>query len=367
MKFGRMKERHGKAGEERKMADNNKERPAPGEIVLYAKDPATRIATITINRPDKHNAITTPARHRFSDLVHRANVDDDVKVLVIRGVGDHFGTGDDLPEMADLFSDKDVSWLHDFRIGEDEDVKYPPKDSYRHLASVTQLYAKPNQGMRDLQDFKKISIVEAKGYTYGWHFYLAADADIVVASEDALFGHAAFRYAGWAARMWQWALMMGLRRFQEMLFTGRPFTAQQMADCNFVNSVVPREMLEAETQKYALACTHTRPTDTVFMQKTFFEAFKQQQGEYLGSILSGWLESMLPLVKNDGQMEVGDEMFGKGLTTAVKDNDEQFPAEWRLSYRGRASAQPQDEAATIESLRRQVAANQQRIDALLRA
>ena len=34
-------------------------------------------------------------------------------------------------------------------------------------------------------------------------------------------------------------MMMGMRKFQEMVFTGRPFTADQMYDCNFVNSVVP--------------------------------------------------------------------------------------------------------------------------------
>lgn len=143
------------------------ERPPADEIILYEKDPATKISTITVNRPDKHNAITIAARHRFADLVHRANVDDDVKVLIIRGAGDHFGTGDDLPEMADLFSEKDVSWLHDFRIGEDEGVHYPPKGSYRHLGAVTQLYSRTGEGMRDLQDFKKISIVEVKGYCYG--------------------------------------------------------------------------------------------------------------------------------------------------------------------------------------------------------
>jgi hypothetical protein len=71
------------------------------------------------------------------------------------------------------------------------------------------------------------------------------------------------------------------------------------------------------------------------MQKTFFEVFKQQQGEYMGSILSGWLESMLPLVLDEGGIEVGEEMFEKGLTTAVKDNDQGFPPEWRLSYAGR--------------------------------
>jgi enoyl-CoA hydratase len=312
------------------------ERPAAEEIVLYDKNIAAKIATITINRPDKHNAITTAARHRFSDLVHRANVDDEVKVLVIRGSGDHFGTGDELPEMADLFSDNaEVSWLHDFRIADDAGVKYPPKGSYRHLASVCQLYAQPNQGMRDLQDFKKISIVEVKGYCYGWHFYLAGDADLVIASDDALFGHPSFRYVGWAARMWQWALIMGLRKFQEMVFTGRPFTAQEMYGCNFVNSVVPRANLEAEVSKYAAACSCAHSTDAIFMHKTFAEVIKQRQGEYMGSVLSGWLESMMPAVKSDGELGLGAETFERGLPGAVKDNDNLFPPDWRLSYSGR--------------------------------
>jgi enoyl-CoA hydratase len=311
--------------------------PSAEEIVLYEKDPKTKIATITLNRPDRLNAPTIAARHRFADLVLRANVDDDVKVLVVRGVGAHFGSGADLPEQAEMFSDaQDVSLLKEFRIGDDEDVKYPPKDSYRFLASLTQLYANSNFGLRSLQDFKKISIVEVKGYCYGWHFYQCADADLVISSDDALFGHAAFRYAGWAARMWQWALMMGIRKFQEMVFTGRPFSAKEMYDCNFVNSVVPRDQLEAETQKYALACARTRPTDVVFMQKTFFEVMKQQQGEYMGSVLTGWLESMLPMVKSDGgELELGEETFNKGLANAVKDNDRLYPPDWRLSYKAR--------------------------------
>jgi enoyl-CoA hydratase/carnithine racemase len=315
-------------------------RPSPEEIVLYEKDPKTKIATITLNRPDSLNAPTIAARHRYADLVMRANIDDDVKVLIVRGVGAHLGSGADLPEMAGMFSDDpDYSVLPEFKIGEDEGVKYPPRGSYRYLANVTNIYANSNFGLRSLQDFKKISIVEAKGYCYGWHFYQAADADILVASDDALFGHSAFRYVGWAARMWQWALMMGLRKFQEMVFTGRPFTAQEMRECQFVNSVVPRDQLEAEVMKFAMACSRNRPVDAVVMQKTFFEVFKQNQGEYMGSILAGWLESMLPLVKPDGQeLGVDKATFEKGLAAAVKDNDSQFPPDWRLSYKARAAA-----------------------------
>jgi enoyl-CoA hydratase/carnithine racemase len=310
-------------------------RPPPEAIVLYDKDPKTKIATITLNRPDVHNAPTIAARWRFADLVHRANVDDEVKVLVIRGAGDNLGAGADLPEHAHMLGENKQSILPEFRVDDPSDVAYPPADSYRYLANLTHIYTNPMYGVRSLQDFKKISILEVKGYCYGWHFYLSADADLVVASDDALFGHPSFRYVGWGPRMWQWAQTMGLRKFQEMVFTGRPFTAKEMYDCSYVNSVVPRDQLEAEVQKYALACSRTRPTDTVFMQKTFFEIMKQQQGEYMGSILTGWLEGLLPAVKSDGELALGDETFGKGLNNAVKDNDALFPPEWRLSKGGR--------------------------------
>ena len=147
-------------------------------------------------------------------------------------------------------------------------------------------------GNRPLQELKKISIVEAKGYCYGWHFYQCADADLVISSDDALFGHPSFRYYGWGPRMWTWVQMMGLRKFQEMVFTGRPFTAEEMYECNFLNKVVPRDQLEAEVDKYARACARNRPVDTVFQQKIFFEVFKQHQGEYMGSLLSAFFESM---------------------------------------------------------------------------
>src|SRR3546814_14216048 len=95
-------------------------------------------------------------------------------------------------------------WSSDVCSSDLEDVKYPPKDSYRFLHGLTDHYSKASAGCRPLQEFKKISIVEAKGYCYGWHFYQAADADLLVSSDDALFGHPAFRYVGWGPRMWTW-------------------------------------------------------------------------------------------------------------------------------------------------------------------
>ena len=302
----------------------------------YKKDPKTKIAYLTINRPDRLNAPTVGMRLLFGDIIHRANIDDEVKVLVVRGAGEHFGGGADLGEQNQAYSEgTNVSLLHEFEI-DDPDVKYPQQDSFRYIHGLCEHYAKARGGCRSLQEFKKISIVEAKGYCYGWHFYQTGDADILISSEDALFGHPAFRYVGWGPRLWTWIETMGLRRFQEMLFTGRPFTAKEMYDCGFVNSVVPREKLEEETHKYATACARTRPVDTVAVQKTFLEIYKQYRGEYMGSNLTSMIEALWPYMKHDpGELKFGAGVFETGVNNTVKDLENAYPPEWRMSRSGR--------------------------------
>ena len=84
------------------------DRPAPEEIILYEKDPKTKIATITFNRPEYLNAPTSAARLRYADLCRAATVDNDVKVVVIRGVGDNLGSGADLPEFMEGNDDPEL-------------------------------------------------------------------------------------------------------------------------------------------------------------------------------------------------------------------------------------------------------------------
>ena len=91
--------------------------------------------------------------------------------------------------------------------------------------------------------------------------------------------------------------------------------------------------------KYALACAQNRPTDVIFIQKTFFEIMKQSQNEYMGSLISAMLESLATYGKPDAQEAATDTnaAIDKGLTKAVKDFDSRFPPEWRLSKKGRAA------------------------------
>lgn len=93
--------------------------------------------------------------------------------------------------------------------------------------------------------------------------------------------------------------------------------------------------LEAEVDRYALACARNRPVDTVFMQKMFFEVYKQHQGEYMGSLLSAFFESMGSGVAPDADDLMLDDAIESGLSGAVKDNDARFPPDFRLSKSSR--------------------------------
>ena len=73
------------------------------------------------------------------------------------------------------------------------------------------------------------------------------------------------------------------------------------------------------------------------MQKTFLELYKQHKGEYFGSLLTGMVEGMLPMIANDrpNDVDLTAGTFEKGLNNVVKDNDMNFPPEWLLSRAGR--------------------------------
>lgn len=136
--------------------------PAAEEIIRYHKDATTRIATITFDRPDYLNAATIAARPRYADLLRRAGIDDDVKVLVIRGAGDDLGSGADLTEVKRVRDAAEQGpRLAEYRIDADE-IRYPPPAAFRNGATLAQWYANPNSGIRGLQDFKTISILDAK-------------------------------------------------------------------------------------------------------------------------------------------------------------------------------------------------------------
>ena len=69
-------------------------------------------------------------------------------------------------------------------------------------------------------------------------------------------------------------------------------------------------------------------------------------------------------MKSDGELELDDETFEKGLGNAVKDNDKLFPPDWRLSYANRKVSTRRDAQEELELLRAQLEATQQQLRAL---
>ena len=100
-------------------------------MMTYEKDVKNKIAYLTLNRPDKMNAPDTAMRIRYGELLRQANADDDVKVLVVRGAGEHFGTGADLPEQQEKMASDPLA---EYDFDEDAGVKPPPPRSFRPLS-----------------------------------------------------------------------------------------------------------------------------------------------------------------------------------------------------------------------------------------
>ena len=99
------------------------------------------VGHVTLVGAERKNPLTFESyaalREHFRELAY----DEDVKVVVIRGEGDDFGSGGDLPEQRGMLENPGMPLLHELAIN-DDDVKYPPGGSYRYLSTVTDFYAK---------------------------------------------------------------------------------------------------------------------------------------------------------------------------------------------------------------------------------
>lgn len=198
------------------------------------------IATITLNRPDRRNAILSPEMHElFADRLALAEADDEVKVVVVLAAGSDFCSGDDvrrLPvEQAGLV--KGAKLPQTARLGN-------ARRLHRHLTNWL--------------EFPKTVIAACQGATVGAGMNLALAADIVVASEDMYFARPQSRigFAGFSTAMPLALLKMGPNRGYEAMITGRKVPASELRDWGLVASVVPASELPDEAMRYARAIAH---------------------------------------------------------------------------------------------------------------
>jgi enoyl-CoA hydratase/carnithine racemase len=194
------------------------------QLVTYTVD--GRVGIVTLNRPDKLNAISPELKHQLIERFHEADVDPATAVVVLRAEGRSFSAGYDIgpnPARAERRGNA-LAW-------------------HESLTDDIRLEMTP-------WDMKKPVIASVQGHCLGGGCELVMMCDLTVAADDALFGEPEIRFSNVGPAMIM-PFIIGLKRARELLYTGDPIDAKTALSYGMVNRVVPRAELSAATMKLA--------------------------------------------------------------------------------------------------------------------
>ena len=187
------------------------------------------VAWLTLNRPDRLNALTSEMTARLADLVHELGDDDTVRCLVLTGAGRAFCAG------------ADMGGINSRATGEaPERSAEQARRGFKHTQRL----------ILGLNSIEKPVIAMVNGDAVGAGFDIACACDLRVASTNARFMVAFTRIGlvpGWGGT-WLMPRLIGIPKALELLFTGDFFSAEEALRCNFVNAVhAPADLREATT------------------------------------------------------------------------------------------------------------------------
>jgi len=172
------------------------------------------VALITLNRPEKLNALSFGLMQELDEELTQIEHDDDVKVVILTGAGDRaFSAGADIHEMAGL-SAEELAGRQTFR-----------NTATWHIAT-----------------FSKPIIGAMNGLAYGGAALLSSTLDLRLGCERTSFRFLAASY-GRVNSTWSLPLLVGLPKAKELLYTGREIKAEEAERIGLLNQVVPAAAL----------------------------------------------------------------------------------------------------------------------------
>ena len=199
-----------------------------------------RVGRITLNRPEKMNALSQELLYELNDALHVLEADDSVRSIIVRGAGRTFSAGYDLTPSRGKGADAVVRRHKQF------------DDKGRRLLMGIRT------GMQQITDIHlyfwnmaKITIAQVHGYAIAGGCELAMMADLVVAAEDAQLGHPGLRGLGTSRTGVIWPLVMGMRKAKELYYTGENVTGAEAEEVGMINYAWPKEELEERTIAFA--------------------------------------------------------------------------------------------------------------------
>ena len=189
--------------------------------LVLVDEPLPLVRRLTLNRPDKRNAMNNELRTHLFDLMRAADVDRDVRVIVIRGSGSAFCSGYDLGRGRDV----PAELSHHTAI---EDGYWP-----RHVLA----------GWFEMWDYATPLIAQVHGWCLAGGTELATACDLVYVADDAQIGYPPVRMMSSPDMAWHpW--LLGMRRGLEAVLTGDAMSGVEAAASGFANRSVPPESLE---------------------------------------------------------------------------------------------------------------------------
>lgn len=220
------------------------------QYILVERD--ERVGIVTLNRPKELNALNFTIVSELVQALEAFDRDDAIGCMVITGAGEKaFAAGADIKEMSDKSP-------IDMMLG-----------SFESWARIRRIH--------------KPLIAAVGGYALGGGCELAMHCDMIVASENARFGQPEINLgvipgAGGTQRL---ARTVGKYLAMEMVLTGRPFTAQEMATHGLVNRVVPVGQHLTEAVKLAKEVARRAPVAARLAKESVLAAFETSLEEGL--------------------------------------------------------------------------------------
>jgi enoyl-CoA hydratase len=243
---------------------SEKEAKAPEDFsnsILY-EVVEDHICKITLNRPERRNAIAVPDMNELlAKYLERAQDDDRVKVVILAANGQDFCAGEDTRKVP----------IESY--GLKKGTRLPQSIRMREIRKTYESI------QRGLIWSDKVVIAACQGNVMGLGFSYALACDMLVASTDAVFARRQSRigFAAFDGQMPIAMLKLGLNRGMEILLTGRTVTPQELKDWGVANSVVAPEQLEAEAMRYARAVA-ALSTDGLMLGKRAYHQFLHGMG-----------------------------------------------------------------------------------------
>ena len=210
-----------------------------------------KVTYITLNRPDKNNAISIGEEYMTGELkkaMWEINHDDDCNVAVFRGAGKNFCAGFDLSMVYRVYGGA---------------KGYKPNQRIRLQTDQDQLYGFPQA----ILDCNKVTIVQCHGWCIEAGLYIVKCADIAIAADTARFSQRGQRLAFGGLPTLPLELVMGhTKKITEAIITGRTISGKEAEEEGYVTKAVPEADLVNETESLARAIA-LLPRDAVVMGK----------------------------------------------------------------------------------------------------